>query len=29
MTAIEYFIHTGRLWDGIPWMKSWQEWAEE
>lgn len=29
MTAIEYFIHTGRLWDGIPWMKSWQEWVEE
>ena len=25
MTAIEYFIHTGKLWDGIPWMKSWQE----
>ena len=29
MTAIEYFIHTGKLWDGIPWMKSWQEWVEE
>ena len=29
MTAIEYFIRTGRLWDGIPWMKSWQEWVEE
>ena len=29
MTAIEYFIRTGKLWDGIPWMKSWQEWAEE
>lgn len=29
MTAIEYFIRTGRLWDGIPWMKRWQEWVEE
>ena len=29
MTAIEYFIRTGKLWDGIPWMKSWQEWVEE
>ena len=29
MTAIEYFIHTGKLWDGIPWMKRWQEWVEE
>ncbi len=28
MTAIEYFIRTGRLWDGIPWMKCWQEWVE-
>lgn len=28
MTAIEYFIHTGKLWDGIPWMKRWQEWVE-
>lgn len=25
ITAIEYFIHTGKLWDGIPWMKNWQE----
>ncbi|MCI8527895.1 MAG: hypothetical protein HFH82_01890 [Lachnospiraceae bacterium] len=25
MTAIEYFIRTGKLWDGIPWMKSWEE----
>lgn len=25
MTAIEYFIRTGKLWDGIPWMKGWQE----
>ena len=24
MTAIEYFIHTGKLWDGIPWMKRWE-----
>lgn len=23
MTAIEYFIHTGKLWNGIPWMKNW------
>ena len=29
MTAIEYFIRTGRLWDGIPWMKNWSEWVEE
>ena len=29
MTAIEYFIRAGRLWDGIPWMKRWQEWVEE
>ena len=29
MTAIEYFIRTGKLWDGIPWMKCWQEWVEE
>ena len=29
MTAIEYFIHTGKLWDGIPWMKNWDEWVEE
>ena len=29
MTAIEYFIHTGKLWDGIPWMKNWNEWVEE
>ena len=28
MTAIEYFIRTGQLWDGIPWMKSWQEWTK-
>lgn len=24
MTAIEYFIHTGKLWNGIQWMKSWR-----
>ena len=29
MTAIEYFIRTGKLWDGIPWMKNWSEWVEE
>ena len=29
MTAIEYFIRTGKLWDGIPWMKNWNEWVEE
>lgn len=29
MTAIEYFIRTGTLWDGIPWMKSWREIAKE
>lgn len=29
MTAIEYFIRTGELWDGIPWIKCWQEWVEE
>ena len=29
MTAIEYFIHTGKLWDGIPWMENWDEWVEE
>lgn len=25
MTAIEYFIRTGKLWNGISWMKGWQE----
>ena len=25
MTAMEYFLRTGKLWNGIPWMKSWQE----
>lgn len=25
MTAIEYYLRTGKLWDGIPWMKSWRE----
>jgi len=25
MTAIEYFIRTGRLWNGIPWMHEGQE----
>ena len=25
MTAIEYFIRSGKLWDGIPWMKNGQE----
>ena len=29
MTAIEYFIRTGKLWDGIPWMKQWEEKVEE
>ena len=29
MTAIEYFIRTGKLWDGIPWMKRWEEQVEE
>jgi len=29
MTAMEYFLRTGKLWNGIPWMKSWQEWEEE
>ena len=29
MTAIEYFIRTGKLWDGIPWMKNWSEWVEK
>ena len=29
MTAIEYFIRTGELWNGIPWMKNWDEWVEE
>ncbi|MEH2937554.1 hypothetical protein [Lawsonibacter sp. JLR.KK007] len=29
MTALAYFIHAGKLWDGIPWMKRWQEWVEE
>ena len=29
MTAIEYFLRTGKLWDGIPWMKNWSEWVEE
>ncbi len=29
MAAIEYFIRTGKLWNGIPWMKRWQEWVEE
>ncbi|MCI8423988.1 MAG: hypothetical protein HFF50_10770 [Lawsonibacter sp.] len=29
MTAIEYFIHTGKLWNGIPWMKRWQELESE
>ena len=29
MTAVEYFIRTGKLWDGIPWMKQWDEWIEE
>lgn len=25
MTAIEYYIRTGKLWNGIPWLKGWQE----
>lgn len=29
MTAMEYFIHTGKLWNGISWMKSWDELDEE
>lgn len=29
MTAMEYFVRTGKLWDGIPWRKVWQEWVEE
>ena len=29
MTAIEYFIRAGKLWDGIPWMKRWEEKVEE
>ena len=29
MTAMEYFLRTGKLWNGIPWMKSWQEWEDE
>ena len=29
MTAIEYFLRTGKLWNGISWVKSWQEWADE
>lgn len=29
MTAIEYYIRTGKLWNGIPWLKSWQEFDEE
>ena len=29
MSAIEYYIRTGRLWNGIPWMKSWTELEEE
>lgn len=29
MTAIEYFIHTGKLWNGIQWIKEWREWYEE
>lgn len=28
MTAIEYFIRTGKLWDGISWLKVWRERAE-
>lgn len=28
MTAIEYFIHTGKLWNGIRWMKGWRELEE-
>ncbi len=28
MTAIEYFIHTGKLWNGIQWMKCWDECCE-
>ena len=27
--AIEYFIRTGKLWNGIRWMKQWEERAEE
>lgn len=29
MTAIEYYIRTGELWNGIPWMKNWTELDEE
>lgn len=29
MTAIEYFIRTGKLWNGIQWMKCWHEWDKE
>ncbi len=29
MTAIEYFIRIRKLWNGIPWMKGWQEWEDE
>ena len=28
MTAIEYFARTGKLWDGIAWMKVWRELAD-
>ena len=29
MAAIEYFIRTGKLWNGIQWMKSWREWVHD
>ena len=29
ITAIEYFIRTEKLWNGIQWMKCWDEWIEE
>ena len=29
MSAIEYYIRTGRLWNGISWMKGWTELDEE
>ena len=28
MASIEYFIRTGKLWNGIQWMKCWSEWIE-
>lgn len=29
MAAIEYYIRTGKLWNGISWLKSWQEIEED